>query len=154
MPVRMIVRILPSILCRVPESRRAEDLTAVERPMNRSLSNAASALLCIRRNQPCLLGCSDDFLRSFNRYADRLFAEDIYSAVEKLDRHHVMQTVWPADIRSIHLEAAVQELVNCFEGLNFFPASCGVDGVCEGLGLVQGCVDGGDDSKACFAGLN
>ena len=100
--------------------------------MDRALTDAASALFGVRCDKPGPPGGRDDLLRRFDRDTDRFLTQDVYAALEEFAGHHVMQPVGTADVRTVNIKAAVQELVDRTERL-YFPAHRRVDRVGKAL---------------------
>ena len=121
--------------------------------MDRALTDAASALFGVRCDKPGPPGGRDDLLRRFDRDTDRFLTQDVYAAPEEFAGHHVMQPVGTADVCTVNIKAAVQELVDRTERL-YFPARRRVDRVGKGPSTIKRRIHRGNDAEPVFPRLD
>ena len=148
-PVGIIFGVLPSRPDGVPQSGFAERPT-VKRPVNRALPNTAATLFGIRGDPIAAVGCLDNFLRGFNRYANGFFAQDIHTAFEQLTGEYVMQTVRAAYIGAIEIGFRIEQILN--RGITIdLPSGFAIDLIGKRLCATDIAINRGDNAKAVFA---
>ena len=145
------LRVLPGRPDRPPHDRLAEEAVA-EGPVDGALADGAAALLGGGCHQAPAFGGGGDLLRCLHGDADRLLDEHVDAGLQQLTAEDVVQAVGAADVGAVHLEAAVEQLVDAAEG-GHLPAGGGGEAVGESLGPLLGLVHGGDDAEAVLAPL-
>ena len=117
-----------------------------------ALADSAAALLGSGGDQLFAPGGLDDLLGRPYRDPDRLFDQHVDAALEQLAGQHMMQTVRAADIGTVEVLFAIEQLLDALIGVDL-PAAEALDPLRKTTGPVECRVDSRDDAEALFAPL-